>query len=995
MTGKQRSIFISVTCLGMSSLITQIITLREFLNILAGNELVIGLILANWLLLTGLGSYLGRFSAGLKNPVRWLVAAQVIIAILPFLQISSIRMLRKLFVPGLMLGFQEAFFYSFILLLPYCVVSGFLLTLFSSLGGEKKDAVQIGDIYVLDVIGDIIGGLLFSFLLIYYFGPFQSLTFLLILNLCAATMVGSAHGSLKTAFTVAVCLVISLIPLGLFNLEKITGQALYPGQEVLFQKSTPYGNLAITRSENQFTIFENGVPAGSTHNTIAAEESVHFALSQHPAPEKILMVSGGLNGALHEALKYPLKKIEYLELDPEVVALVQKLSPEADDGRVTFIARDGRRYIRSKEAQYDAILIDLPDPATAQINRFYTLEFFKEARKALRPGGVLGFGLSGAENYANPEISRLSATVFRSLHEVFPNTLIVPGSRQYYIASTGPLDYDISLKLNEKNISTRYVNDEYLQARLTPDRISLAQQMVSVPSPFNLDFRPASYYTLLQYWLSKFQNSLLLPILIAGTIIILIIALIAQTPKMTQPLALSLSGFSGLGLEIVILLAFQVIYGFVYQQLGIIITAFLFGTALGGFWSVRNSIKAEKLFFGLDISLAILSFLFVPVFLFLQSSTSVFLQTTAPLIIFPFLTTSIGFLVGAQFPVAARLTFHGLEKTAGTLYSLDFLGAALGALLVSTFAVPLLGIIGTCYLIGTLKLLSSLLLWLERKETADIREQTLHTEASPQLIFMFILLIFSGIGLLIYNDGTSTSLYSMSFNRPYHWLLLGLLAYGVLQAMQAGPRFGSVSAWKGIDHAILKNTKLGILRWIYYASFSLLVFFPIFRCYFKIPYLFCHVCPRQCAFGYLRAYLVPAALIMNIEKRFWCFHCCPIGTFFDCQARVSLKAIRLQKFVKILPILVLLFTAFAYFKISSDLAQPGATASDWYTYFFKNVFTPTSIVIGITVLLIILAFKIRRSFCELLCPVGTLSDLILKIERLPSKNRVVKEAEQN
>ena len=183
MTGKQRSIFISVTCLGMSSLITQIITLREFLNILAGNELIIGLILANWLLLTGLGSYLGRFSTILKNPVRWLVAAQVIIAILPFLQISSIRMLRKLFVPGLMLGFQEAFFYSFILLLPYCIVSGFLLTLFSSLGGEKKDAVQIGDIYVLDVIGDIIGGLLFSFLLIYYFGPFQSLTFLLILNL--------------------------------------------------------------------------------------------------------------------------------------------------------------------------------------------------------------------------------------------------------------------------------------------------------------------------------------------------------------------------------------------------------------------------------------------------------------------------------------------------------------------------------------------------------------------------------------------------------------------------------------------------------------------------------------------------------------------------------------------------------------------------------------------------------------------------------------------
>ena len=87
MTDRYRAIFISVTCLGMSSLMTQIITLREFMNVLAGNELIIGLILANWLLLTGFGSYLGRFAGSLKHPVRWLVTLQVIIAILPFLSI--------------------------------------------------------------------------------------------------------------------------------------------------------------------------------------------------------------------------------------------------------------------------------------------------------------------------------------------------------------------------------------------------------------------------------------------------------------------------------------------------------------------------------------------------------------------------------------------------------------------------------------------------------------------------------------------------------------------------------------------------------------------------------------------------------------------------------------------------------------------------------------------------------------------------------------------
>ena len=111
MTLRTRAILVSVSCLGMSSLITQIVTLREFLNVLAGNELVIGLVLGNWLLLTGLGSLLGRYAGRLQNPVRWLIVSQVAIAILPLLHISAIRLLKKLFVPGLMLGLNETFLF--------------------------------------------------------------------------------------------------------------------------------------------------------------------------------------------------------------------------------------------------------------------------------------------------------------------------------------------------------------------------------------------------------------------------------------------------------------------------------------------------------------------------------------------------------------------------------------------------------------------------------------------------------------------------------------------------------------------------------------------------------------------------------------------------------------------------------------------------------------------------------------------------------------------
>jgi polyferredoxin len=59
-----------------------------------------------------------------------------------------------------------------------------------------------------------------------------------------------------------------------------------------------------------------------------------------------------------------------------------------------------------------------------------------------------------------------------------------------------------------------------------------------------------------------------------------------------------------------------------------------------------------------------------------------------------------------------------------------------------------------------------------------------------------------------------------------------------------------------------------------------------------------------------------------------------------------------------------------------------------------NVYAPYGLVIGIATLLVLLAFKLRRPFCELLCPVGTLSSLLLKIEGLPSVRETLQDAEE-
>ena len=61
-------------------------------------------------------------------------------------------------------------------------------------------------------------------------------------------------------------------------------------------------------------------------------------------------------------------------------------------------------------------------------------------------------------------------------------------------------------------------------------------------------------------------------------------------------------------------------------------------------------------------------------------------------------------LVGMQFPLANRLEYDGTVAGASRLYTADFVGAFLGALLASALLIPLIGVTGVCLLTAALNL---------------------------------------------------------------------------------------------------------------------------------------------------------------------------------------------------------------------------------------------------------------------------------------------------
>ena len=665
---KERLLFLSITALGISSIVIQLALMREFLNVFLGNELVFGMILANWLLLTGAGSYLGRHAGHVSRKIELLIVSQLLVAFLPFVSIFLVRALRFwVLLPGEIADLGFVFISSLLILLPYCLISGAMLTLACSVFPGKRSAEQIGKVYFIDNIGDILGGLLFSFILVFFLNSFQMALVVMIVNLIPASLLSGFVNKKILSLSILSLLVFYTTVFLAFDLDRFTTSLMFPGQRILEYRDSPYGRLVVTMTGSQINFFENGLPLFSTGDTIAREETVHYAMIQHPHPKSVLLISGGVSGTLSEILKYNPETVDYVELDPAIIRLGKEyyLVP---NGKVRVFNLDGRLFIKNTPRKYDVVIIDLPDPSTAQINRFYTSEFFSELKEALNPGGVVSLGVSSSINYMNPQTKRLNAVVYNTLKRHFFRVIVIPGDENFYIASDSPLTYNIAGKLKERGIHTDYI-ENYLPGKLTRGRVNyVVTSIEEQPRDINLDFVPLAYYYYSLFWMSEFQASPALVLAVAAAAVAL--AVLALRRISPVPFAVATSGFAAAGLEVVLLITFQILYGYVYSSIGVIVTSFMFGLAVGAYFMNRKLSRMKRRDMTKILLLISLYSVALPMILVYLSSVPdpavIFLVSH---VLFPVLAVLIAVLIGMEFPLASKLHLALPRRKSCLLYT--------------------------------------------------------------------------------------------------------------------------------------------------------------------------------------------------------------------------------------------------------------------------------------------------------------------------------------
>lgn len=125
------------------------------------------------------------------------------------------------------------------------------------------------------------------------------------------------------------------------------------------------------------------------------EMIVHVPMAVHPHVRKVLVIGGGDGGVARELSYYTeIEEIDVVEPDELFVKVCQEFFPDnargLDDPRVRLHYRDGLRFLRGKQDEYDLIINDSTDPLGHTAGLF-TKEFYGSCYKALHEDGIMVF----------------------------------------------------------------------------------------------------------------------------------------------------------------------------------------------------------------------------------------------------------------------------------------------------------------------------------------------------------------------------------------------------------------------------------------------------------------------------------------------------------------------------------------------------------------------------------------------------------------------------
>lgn len=269
-----RRVWFAVLVMGFSGLVAEILLLRELLIVFSGNELCIGIILANWLILEALGCFLaGRGTETSGARTEAFTITTVLFSLSLPVAILLTRLLKQAIgiSIGESIGFFPMLYASFLILLPVSTLHGAQFTLSCRMDSvfSGRQASSAGRVYAVETVGTIAGGIVCTALLIPHLDALTASFLLAALNGLVCLLLMAPHWKAgrrrQSALVLSSLLVLGpgslVLTGGADRLHDASIRAQWKNQNVVHYQNSRYGNVCTLENEGQYIFFLDGVPS--------------------------------------------------------------------------------------------------------------------------------------------------------------------------------------------------------------------------------------------------------------------------------------------------------------------------------------------------------------------------------------------------------------------------------------------------------------------------------------------------------------------------------------------------------------------------------------------------------------------------------------------------------------------------------------------------------------------------------------------------------------
>ena len=262
----------------------------------------------------------------------------------------------------------------------------------------RSSGRKVGLLQAANIAGCVAGSLLVGLVALDWMGTTGTFRALMIIGLVFAA-VGARHFGWRSAFAP---LALALAALAI----------LIPGQRrfwlrlhgandpaVLLKEDASGVGALVPQPNGNWVVFVHGkshswIPFGGIHSRLGAAPSM-----MHPAPLDVAIIGlGSGDTAWASASRPETRSLTVFEISGPQPALLRQLAdihpfPELrhllDDPRLRIRVADGRNALEQEGILYDVIEADALWPIAPYSGNLYSVEFFQQCMRRLKPGGIL------------------------------------------------------------------------------------------------------------------------------------------------------------------------------------------------------------------------------------------------------------------------------------------------------------------------------------------------------------------------------------------------------------------------------------------------------------------------------------------------------------------------------------------------------------------------------------------------------------------------------